>query len=62
MNILAHRTAMANAPSNSMEGLRLAHFNNVYGAECDLVFIDKKAYVWEDKNGKRDAVGLQKFF
>lgn len=49
MEILAHRTAMANAPPNSLEGLNFCWSQGIRIVECDISFTkDEKPIVWHD--------------
>lgn len=51
MRILAHRTAMANAPPNSLAGLQFCWARGINVAECDLSFTrDKQPIIWHDEN------------
>lgn len=51
MQILAHRTAMANAPPNSLEGLKLCCARGINIVECDLSFTrDKQPTIWHDQD------------
>lgn len=52
MQILAHRTAMLNAPPNSLEGLKYCWLHGVNVAECDVSFTkDAQPIIWLDANG-----------
>lgn len=54
MEILAHRTAMANAPPNSLEGLNFCWSQGVRVVECDVSFTkDEKPIVWHDEDNHR---------
>lgn len=46
MEILAHRTGMAHAPENSLEGFAHCHESGAAAVECDITFIDGAPYVW----------------
>lgn len=49
MKILAHRTAMTNAPPNSLQGLSFCWLRGVSVVECDLSFTrDEKPIIWHD--------------
>lgn len=48
MKIIAHRTGMADAPENSMEGLRKCFHAGADGAECDITLADNTPFVWAD--------------
>lgn len=49
MEILAHRTAMANAPPNSLEGLNFCHSQGIRTVECDVSFTkDGQSTIWHD--------------
>lgn len=51
MQILAHRTAMINAPPNSLEGLNFCWDRGVNVAECDLSFTsDEKPIIWNNED------------
>lgn len=49
MEILAHRTAMANAPPNSLAGLQFCWEHGINVAECDASFTaDDQAIIWHN--------------
>lgn len=59
MNILAHKTAMANAPPNSLEGLEHCYKQGVADVECDIVFKDDEPYIWESESIPNNAIKLK---
>lgn len=49
MEKLAHRTAKANAPPNSLEGLKFCYSQGIRIVECDVSFTkDEKPIIWHD--------------
>ena len=54
MQILAHRTAMANAPPNSLQGFHVCHREGVKIIECDVNFtFDGRSVIWNDADRHR---------
>lgn len=54
MQILAHRTAMANAPPNSLEGFKFCWTRKIGIVECDLSFTkDGQPIIWHDEDNHR---------